>query len=113
MLFPSLTVSCGEPLEQIGGNGVKHLLEMPKPSPQARISARAFGLGPQTAEQLVEVPVLSLDDCFLVLQGAEQFGGSSADRVSAVSCLSPFQCPDGETAVESAVVSFPRLAAPC
>ena len=59
-------------LGQIGGHGVEQLIEVPKLSTLTRISAHAF-VQTQTAEQLVEVPVLSLDDCFLVLQGQKSW----------------------------------------
>ena len=55
-------------MDQIGGYGVEQLVVVPKLSTQTRISAPAFVPEPQTAEQLVNVPVLSFDDCFLVLQ---------------------------------------------
>ena len=66
MLFPSLTASCSDLWSRLV------LVEVPKLSTLTRIFARAFVLEPQTAAQLVEVPVLSLDDCFFVPQGVEQ-----------------------------------------
>ena len=55
-------------MDQIGGYVVEQLVVVPKLSTQTRISAPAFVPEPLTAEQLVNVPVLSFDDCFLVLQ---------------------------------------------
>ena len=56
---------------QIGCCDVEQHIEVPKLSTQTRIYACA-SVPEQTAEQMVEVPVLCLDECFLVLQVVER-----------------------------------------
>ena len=78
-------------LEQIGGNDVEQLIEVPKlPNSDPNLRPCLHFLEPQTAEQLVEVPVHSLSlstSVFLLPQGVEQLVG-----------VPPMVCSDGGNA---------------